>query len=235
MDASRYAPAFFDLQWRFVTRIAALSDTRAVDQITAFTVLPAALGYRTDDPAYLDDLAQTHAPVEFLYETYVALPAPARDPGETRFGCFRYVSPWRSTRKLRLHFANLDPTGHPLAAERMAHRIAELHALIADVERRGLDVTTVRGGSWLYHVPAYRRLFPPVYLDTLTPSPPEPSFLSQWGQFLRADGSVRSSLADDFLAALAEATTTVECLAAFPLPVLKAECDFRDFRDALSS
>ena len=230
----RYARPFFDLQWRLAERVAALSNTRAVDQINAFTVLPAFLDYRTDDPAFLDAVANTKAPAEFLFETYSQLPSRRRDAEEHRFGCFSYVFPWRSTKKLRLHFANVDATGHPLARDRAATRIGELKDLVLDVERRQLDVATVRGGSWLYNVAAYRDLFPPAYTDNLTPLPPEPAFMSQWGQFVRGDGTVRTTLAASFANALAKAETTADCLSAFPMPVLKAECDYTDFRDALS-
>ncbi len=229
-----YTPGFFDLQWRFAQRIAALSDARTIDQIVPFTVLPALLDYRTDDPAFLDSVASTNAPAEYLYEIYRQLPKRGRDPTEHRFGCFLYVFPWRSTKKLRLHFANVDPTGHPLARDRAPSRVTELRNLVADVERRQLEVETVRGGSWLYNVEAYRDLFPSVYTDTLTALPAEPAFLSQWGQFVRGDGTVRAVLANSFIEALAGAKTTAECLAAFPLPVLKAECAYTDFKKALT-
>ena len=58
---------------------------------------------------------------------------------------------------------------------------------------------TVVGGSWLYNIDAYRRLFPPEYLATAKIGDAEYQFLAQWGQFLDCHGHLKAPVAQAFL------------------------------------
>ena len=82
---------------------------------------------------------------------------------------------------------------------------------------------TVVGGSWLYNIDAYRRLFPPEYLATAKTGDAEYQFLAQWGQFLDCHGHLKAPVAQAFLYRLARATTDEDLPRCFPYPVLRLE------------
>ena len=48
----------------------------------------------------------------------------------------------------------------------MPIRKSELLEMFRHIQANHPDVETVRGGSWLYNIPAYLRLFPPNYVKT---------------------------------------------------------------------
>ena len=89
---------------------------------------------------------------------------------------------------MRIHFANRDPDDAvgPLARDKVAARLGELTAMFACLRQDHPQAMTVTGGSWLYNLEAYRRLFPPVYGASRTaPTPPvRLRGTSSWGQFL---------------------------------------------------
>ena len=69
----------------------------------------------------------------------------------------------------------------------------------------------VRGGSWLYNIEAYRRLFPPEYGQTAQPVDDEFRFLAQ-------------PASRSFLACLEQQTTVAGLKQCFPLHVLQPAC-----------
>lgn len=85
------------------------------------------------------------------------------------------------------------------------------------------------GGSWLYNIEAYRRLFPPAFLATAAPEEPEPQFIALWGQFLDHRQQVKPDLASQFRAEFSRQTTLSGLLHSFPYPVLRLECPLRVF------
>ena len=97
------------------------------------------------------------------------------------------------------------------------------------------DVETVRGGSWLYNIPAYLRLFPPDYVKTAKPVGHETTFWALWGQFVARHGSVRQPAASQFLACLKTQKTVEGCLQCFPYQVLRPECSIETFYDFYNS
>jgi hypothetical protein len=82
---------------------------------------------------------------------------------------------------------------------------------------------TVVGGSWLYNIDAYRRLFPSEYLATARVGDAEYQFLAQWGQFLDCHGHLKAPVAQAFRYRLARATTSQDLPGCFPYPVLRLE------------
>ena len=146
------------------------------------------------------------------------------------FGCFSYVYPWRGTKKLRLHFENRDTSDHgTLSKERMPLRKSELSAMFRYIQANHPDVETGRGGSWLYNIPAYLRLFPPDYVKTAKPVGYETTFWALWGQFVARHGSVRQPAAIQFLVCLKAQKTVEGCLQCFPYQVLRPECPIEIF------
>ena len=148
------------------------------------------------------------------------------------FGCFSYVYPWRNTHKLRLHFENRDTSEYgALSKDRMSIRKSELSAMFRHIQANHPDVETVRGGSWLYNIPAYLRLFPPDYIKTAKPVGYETSFWALWGQFVARKGSIRQPTAAQFLECLNKQKTVDGCLQCFPYQVLRPECSIETFYD----
>lgn len=102
-------------------------------------------------------------------------------------------------------------------------RIAELTDMFRHIKAHLPEVETVVGGSWLYNIDAYRRLFPTRFLETARTQPSEPGFWATWGQFLRGNGQLDEEKAESFLNCLEQQTTLDGCLCCFPLAILRLE------------
>jgi hypothetical protein len=229
-------PAYFGLNLAFAEAAARAAGVPMADALRRWTNLYLCLGsgddFAADDPAWRDYLTGLVAADPALY-TWQRVQAHGRDepgPDPTRpgasCGCFR-VDLW-DRGQLRLHFENADPAGcGPLARARLQARRAELAELFASVQRHLPEARTVVGGSWLYNLDAYRRLFPPDYLATAYPSTSEAElrYLSLWGQFLDHEGDVKAHLAEPFLARLraADLKGIAAVQACLPFQVLRLE------------
>ena len=135
--------------------------------------------------------------------------------------------------RIRLHFRNSDTSGHgPLSIVRSSVRKSELDALIDHISKQVPNARTVVGCSWLYSIEAYRRLFPPSYLDTATPAPlKELKYYGNWGQFLNHEGEVKRDLVDQFLHSInaPEVEAFSDLQRAFPCPILALEAPLSVF------
>jgi hypothetical protein len=105
--------------------------------------------------------------------------------------------------------------------------------LIQRIQRDVGGAKTLVGGSWLYHMQAYRQLFPPAFLQTAEPSldPQETRYLALWGQFVNHLGEVRPAQAREFLDRLERARTLEESMLAFPYSVLHLEAPLDVFEE----
>ncbi len=130
---------------------------------------------------------------------------------------------------VRIHFRNVEGPG-ALAQHRLPTRRRELYAALNAVAAAAPRATTLRGGSWLYHLPAYRQLFPPFFLATAEPvkRDGELTFLALWGQFLRGDGKMYQPRTAIFEAGAARARSSAALLEAFPLPKLALQAPLYD-------
>ena len=166
---------------------------------------------------------------EWTYRFYLARPPAGAPPGiVATFGCFSYAR--QSEGRIRLHFGNAEPDGHsPLGIERRDRRLADLAALFGHVKRTMQAPPRVVGASWLYNLEAYRRLFPKSYLATAHVLHGRFQHMPLWGQFVNRDGTVRESVARDFLERLGRLTSLESLDECFPLPVLTAEAPARQF------
>ncbi|HYE93562.1 MAG TPA: hypothetical protein VEA38_21205 [Terriglobales bacterium] len=233
----RYAAAFFELQLHFARRAAALSGASWPRALLDYTNLYIRFGCGfAFDPAqpvwraYVAGVTGMPADAAWTYDFYLAHGAAmAGPPVAATFGCFAYAR--LPDDRLRLHFVNAEPDGgSPLAKERQAARRADLAALFAHVKAAHGDASLrVVGGSWLYNLEAYCRLFPPSYLATARVSPRRFRRMSLWGQFLDRRGAVKPAMADPFRERLARATDIDALDACFPLPALTVEGPVRAF------
>ncbi len=237
----QYAKEFLTLQIRFAQKIADISDQPLAEVLIDYTILRTLFNLRVshDIPnplwdAFITGLELSHNLEDWTYDFYLQRRTVNPDISGNRqfFGCFSYVYPWRGTRKLRLHFENRETSEHgTLSKERMATRKSELAAMFRYIQANHSDVETVRGGSWLYNIPAYLRLFPPDYVQTSKPVGYETMFWALWGQFVARHGSLRQPAATQFLECLKAQKTVEDCLQCFPYQVLRPECPIEIFYD----
>jgi hypothetical protein len=168
----------------------------------------------------------------FTKSFYVTAPEDIPPPNRRPFGCFSFDPP-DAAGVVRIHLSNRDSTGGvgPLSHAKRPRRLADLTTMFAAIRQAYPEARTVQGGSWLYNLEAYRRLFPAAYGDSRTP--PEFARLrgtSSWGQFL--DHS--EALKPDLRAAFLRNIQTIDIAApwrAFPLPALSASAPIGLFYD----
>ncbi len=147
-----------------------------------------------------------------------------------RFGCFSYDL-LDSGDVARIHFSNLDSTGDcgPLARTKADRRLSELQEMFGFIRARHSSVRTVRGGSWLYNLQAYRRLFPPAYAaSTFEPEQVRLDGTSSWGQLLDFRGGVKPAVRQALLDNVGKLDIAAPWMA-FPMRALGAQGPVEDF------
>jgi hypothetical protein len=227
---------FFDLNFRFVKRVGQLTGRPWVDLLLDYThtYRRFRLGPQLDPAhplwqAYLAGVAQAADPATFTFQFHCQREQVAGPlVREHAFGCFSYEA--LPNGDLRLHFPNLaDGSTGPLHHTQFASRRAELRAMFGEVRATLPCPGEVIGGSWLYHLPAYCRLFPAEYTANPTPGEDEFPYLSLWGQFLDHAYRIRSDRADEFLRRLSAARTLAEAKHAFPYGCLHVRAPVEAF------
>jgi hypothetical protein len=159
-----------------------------------------------------------------------AAQSPPDPSGQAEFGCFSYEM-MEDDQVVRIHFTNRedDPDQGPLVLAKVARRRAELAALFADVRARAPTARRVRGGSWLYNLEAYRRLFPEAYIASIrTPPTARLTGTSTWGQLLDFRGRVKPAARAALIANLPRLDPAAPWTA-FPLRALDVECEVEAF------
>ena len=238
-SAERFAD-YFGLQLRLAALMAERTGLPLWEAMNLYTNLRRRFGLFEDDaPTWLDFLdgieaAQTEADRLVLtmacFRTAPEFPRPAY---QVAFGCFA-CDPPNDAGVLRIHFTNTEigVEPGPLSAARMEHRLVELREMFAFIRGEFPKARRVLGGSWLYNLEAYRRLFPPQYGDSRRPTD-EPVRLggtSTWGQMVDHRGFVRPEIHAQFLSRL-EAIDVDRPWLAFPLRAMNATAPVEVFFD----
>lgn len=237
-----YPSGYFELQVRFARRVSSLTGAPFEDALLHWTSFYKLLGASGDfDPAdavwrgllarlhggaSLDEqLSAVHA---YYRRRYADLPTFSSQP---HWGCFAYE--WRpEARSIRLHFGNMDsPEPGPLSRQRIEVRKSELQALVQDALKSHPEAEWIIGGSWLYNLEPYRRLFPVSFRQSATPDEPHIQFRALWGQFLRSDYSIHRDRAALFLARVGALMDIQEYADCFPFQVMLTRAPMRDFLD----
>jgi hypothetical protein len=232
---------YFDLQLRLAEAVAAtgaLSLAAAVAQCTNF-YRRFGLGRWHDAPiapawhhytAHLMTLATHKQRVAWTQAFFAQAPPERLPPGRRQFGCFG-CDPPDAAGRVRIHFTNHDTDGiRPLSRTKIGTRWQELRAMFTYVQHTHAEAHTVLGGSWLYYLEAYRRLFPPVYGESRTVQEGTAHFqgMSSWGQFLDHREGIKPALRAQFLANLI--TLDMQRLwTVFPLPTYSAHAPLQAF------
>jgi hypothetical protein len=238
--------AFYDLQVRFAHTAARLADIPLVAALLDCTNLYVRFGagrnFDRTHPlwaAYVDGLDE-HASVaqqcEWTWRYLQHCPTHQSAPAvAVTVGCFSYAQEPHGG--VRLHFnARTDNGMSPLDFRQLAARQGELRTLIDQLHAQlrasghaSSDVL-VHGTSWLYNVPAYRRLFPSAYIASARPVA-RLRALSLWGQFLDRNGCVRNDAAAMLLARVERASDFADLLSCFPLQALAVQASVEVFAD----
>lgn len=233
-----YSREYFRLNFLFAERAAELASIPLPEALFRYTHLYRAMRMGTtpnsanpDWQAYLAGLADAEDPPgwthAFCEERHARLPPRIL---ENASGCFSFEL-WEDGR-VRLHFRNAESPGvSPLCRERMPVRRAELADLFSRLRRTLPGDARVVGGSWMYHLEAYRRLFPLRFLQTARPVRTDFQFITLWGQFLDRDGRVRPRPADAFECNIRQAAQQEDLPNCFPFPVLYLEESIQVFYD----
>jgi hypothetical protein len=227
---------FFDLQLRFAGRAAEVAGVPLATALLHYTNLYVRFGLGRDfvpeNPewrAFLVGLAAAADAPGWTWAFYRRRPDNGPPPFLTaQVGCFAYAR--LPDGRLRLHFDNVEPPDQsPLALDQAPARRAELAALMAEARRHEPAHARVVGLSWLYNLPAYRRLFPASYIAGAQPAGTRFRNMPLWGQFLDRHGAVRPALAATLLDRTAEARRPEELAACFPFQPLAVEAALADF------
>lgn len=234
--------SYFEAQLRLARRISELTGVGIGETAFRFTNFHRRLGFGPPGEAPSEGWTAYAARLNPLsdLEAQTALTAQAflggRDeilplPGQAGFGCFAHDPP-DADGVVRIHFHNkdTDEAGGPLAAPKADRRLAELATMVRHVLENHPGARAIRGKSWLYNLPAYRRLFPPDYAASrvLAAGPLRLQGTSSWGQLIDSREAIRPEVRDAFVANLGgldpQAPWTV-----FPLRVLSAEAPIENF------
>jgi hypothetical protein len=231
----RYRKEFFDLQLQFARRVAEISDVPLEQAILNYTniYIRFAIG-RSFDPEnpvwldYADGLKSSSAVEEWTYRFYLTRPQSEPPDVVATFGCFSYAH--ERADRIRLHFENRDTgSSSPVGTDRLDARRHELSQLFAHVSQTHQGVRQVAGVSWLYNLPAYRRLFPETYLASARVAGARFRNMPLWGQFVDRHGSVKQAGAATFLERLSRQTSLDKLAQCFPLQPLSVEAPVSDF------
>ncbi len=148
------------------------------------------------------------------------------------FGCFRYkfVEDEKGDGIVKMHFLN-DRTSKdgPLASSQKENRLRELKELFDDVKRNHPNAKYVQGGSWLYNLESYKRLFPKEYINNMKSINPKTQMLVIWGQFVNSEWGINKERAEQFLKRLKKSKTEEDLKNAFELKELFPKCKIEYF------
>lgn len=213
---------------RWVDRITALTD---IDLRTAWSEYTCVLGLVSFSP---DAVESVRAAIDRGDVVDVASDTRPPAPAVT-LSCFWYELECCG-RQIRLHFANREGAG-VLSGRRRPRRLAELAATLREAQIAAPQADRVRGGSWLYHLPGYRALFPPSFLARAVPADSATEIASGalWAQFLRGDGTLHQPHVEPFAAAIDSARSSAELFDAFPLRKLNIVGPAREITEWLAT
>ena len=98
------------------------------------------------------------------------------------------------------------------------------------IQKTHPEAEIVQGGSWLYNLESYRRLFPKTFTEEMKVEEiPFPRSAGIWGQFLTSDSQVNDRMKQDFLTKANCATNAYELLQCFEFKILFPTAGIENF------
>jgi hypothetical protein len=232
---------YFDLQLRFAEAVAAAAALPFSDTVWRYTNFYRRFGLARSRGApiapewnqYIAHLVtlETHPQrVAWTQDFFVQSPPDSPPSGGRQFGCYRYDPP-DAEGVVRIHFANRDNDGiGPLSRTKIDRRRQELTMMFTHVRQTYADPREVRERTWLLHLEAHNRLFPPAYCATREVLKADMRFQgsSTWGQFLDHRGNVKPAMRERFLENLGRLDPN-RLWEVFPLPPCRAHAPIQVF------
>ena len=223
---SIYPKGFFEIQLTFARKVAEVTKRPFEDVVLHNTAMYRILGLDwSTDPTnpvwqnYIQALQHdikegAEGTYQFYYVMSDSIPHMSEQP---HWGCFAYEY-LPDEHRIAIHFSNQDFTGYgPLSYQRIDVRKAELTAMFTAIRQEHSDAEIVTGGSWLYNLEAYKRLFPAEYGQSAK-APERIPYLGRglWGQFLNHELLMDEHRTGVFLQRIRVATNMEQCDASFP-------------------
>lgn len=240
-DRAAHIGPYFEVQLRLARRVTELTGVPLSQSVRDHTNLHRRFGLGDNrDPVaplwarYVDGLNQLPDltdQVSWTQDIYRQAPEEPELAGRTRFGCFACEAP-SSEGVVRIHFSNrdTDASGGPLVKAKITARRSELTTLVAHTRETCPGAVRIQGGSWLYHIEAYRRLFPPDYVASRTPWTGRITLTgtSSWGQLIDSRDNIRPNIRDALIANL-ETLDPAAPWRVFPFQVLSVTAPLESF------
>ncbi|HOY76531.1 MAG TPA: hypothetical protein PLN33_01920 [Hyphomonadaceae bacterium] len=243
-EAAEIARTFFGVQLHYADVLAAKAGIPLTEAITFHTNFHRLFAYGNlskmpPDPEFTALIARIAAVtnkaarLDSLIDAYALRPPDPWPTDRYSFGDhFAHEAP-DATGAVRIHFRNrfnANALG-PLHASNLPQRRADLTTMISHIAARWPETTAIIGGSWLYNLEAYRRLFPAEFGASRTPlTGPRPTHgLSTWGQFLDYRGCAKPDIVARFEQTL-DAIDITQPWLSFPYQVLSTTAPFTVFR-----
>jgi hypothetical protein len=187
----------------------------------------------------LSDRINSNEPADIVaYDLYLRNDN-STDAGKQYFGCFRYdfISQVdEDCGVIKIHFKNRDSSGEgPLSKERQSARLQDLKSMFEFITENHQEAKVVIGGSWLYNLKCYQRLFPNAFTSNMKAEEiPFPRTSGIWGQFLNSDGQVNEEIKRSFLHNVNNANNIEELLGCFEFKILFAKTAIKNFNSHLA-
>lgn len=242
-----YPKEYFDMQVRFASKFSEITGEPFGDCLLKYTALYRRLTntkLKANEPSEnwtrlvskLNPQDPEHT-TDAIYQEYQKQPHSIYSPPEQKsdgkhFGAHGYDY-YPDKKLIKVHFDNITRGERSaLAKEYQADRIVDLTMMFSSIKNTHPEATTVMGGSWLYNLQSYRRLFPESFTANMRVlTPPEMSFQgnSLWGQFLNSSGGAKEENCSRFLDNISIAKSETDLIDAFPYKVLQPKADINDF------
>ena len=232
-----YPREFFDLQIEFARKIAQVLRIPISQALLQYTVLFRRLNIdrslnATDSvwQEFLASLTDENLP-DRAYQLYLQRKdiELELEPDKKKFGCFTLE--YKSEEKcVKIHFTSKENDGGPLDDKNLSKRMQEIKGLFEYVRETYPDALIVRGGSWLYNLSKYKRLFPPEFSRDAQPATRYHfGGMSVWGQFLDQNMKIKSDQAKLFRERLSRAESLDQLEDSLPLQTLEVGDYIEDF------
>jgi hypothetical protein len=156
------------------------------------------------------------------------------EAGKQYFGCFRYdfISQVNDDYGvIKIHFKNRDNSCEgPLSKERQKARLNDLKIMFEHISENHPEAKIVKGGSWLYNLKSYQRLFPKTFTSNMKVEEiPFPRTSGIWGQFISSDGQVNEKMRYSFIQKVNLVRSREELFKCFEFKILFPSTDIQNF------
>ncbi len=232
----QYPKELFHLIVEYAKKKSEILDIDLLESIKLYTPIYYLIGNHDwefkEDSIYWKEFVQRYEKgedlVELVNDMYIR-----NDKAESShkwYGCFRYkyVEDENGIGTVKLHFLNNRSSKEgPLSSTQTDKRLEELKEMFKDIKKNHPNVKYVEGGSWLYNIEAYKRLFPREYTEKMRSIPPKTNNLVIWGQFINSEWSIKDDYANKFLSRVKKAKSkedlenSFEMLSLFPKAEIK--------------